>query len=134
MRATLHELTSTAEREHDSPWEPLHVERGFARDIIVPEQGPLGVKIFQEGFGSLRGAIGTPEQIRDMAARYEAAYQQLTAAGLHVHMSSRARIEDNGRTVVVVVVEVVFRLRDKDTNFNTKYGGFVDVGLVVERE
>jgi hypothetical protein len=42
-----------------------------------------------------------------------------------------ARIEDNGRTVVV---EVVFRLRDKDTNFNTKYGGFVDVGLVVERE
>ena len=43
----------------------------------------------------------------------------------------RDRIENNGRTVVV---EVVFRLRDKDQNFNTKYGGFVDVGLVVERE
>lgn len=41
------------------------------------------------------------------------------------------RIEDNDRTVVV---EVVFRLRDKDENFDTKYGGFVDVGLIVERE
>jgi alkanesulfonate monooxygenase SsuD/methylene tetrahydromethanopterin reductase-like flavin-dependent oxidoreductase (luciferase family)/putative sterol carrier protein len=48
-------------------------ERGFARDIIVPEQGPLGVKIFQEGFGSLRGAIGTPEQVRDLCRRYEQA-------------------------------------------------------------
>jgi putative sterol carrier protein len=48
-------------------------ERGFARDIIVPEQGPLGVKIFQEGFGSLRGAIGTPEQVRDLCRRYEEA-------------------------------------------------------------
>jgi alkanesulfonate monooxygenase SsuD/methylene tetrahydromethanopterin reductase-like flavin-dependent oxidoreductase (luciferase family)/putative sterol carrier protein len=48
-------------------------ERGFAREIIVPERGPLGVKIFEEGFGSLRGAIGTPEQIRDLCRRYEAA-------------------------------------------------------------
>ena len=39
----------------------------------MPEQAPLGVKIFQEGFGSLRGAIGTPEQIRDLCRRYEEA-------------------------------------------------------------
>ena len=30
-------------------------------------RAPLGVKIMQEGLGSLRGAIGTPEQIRDLA-------------------------------------------------------------------
>ena len=57
-------------------WEEFQrnrAERGFARDIIVPEEAPLGVKIFQEGFGSLRGAIGTPEQIRDLCRRYEEA-------------------------------------------------------------
>jgi alkanesulfonate monooxygenase SsuD/methylene tetrahydromethanopterin reductase-like flavin-dependent oxidoreductase (luciferase family)/putative sterol carrier protein len=48
-------------------------ERGFARDIITPESAPLGVKIFQEGLGSLRGAIGTPEQVRDLCRRYEEA-------------------------------------------------------------
>jgi alkanesulfonate monooxygenase SsuD/methylene tetrahydromethanopterin reductase-like flavin-dependent oxidoreductase (luciferase family)/putative sterol carrier protein len=57
-------------------WEEFQrnrAERGFARDIIVPEEEPLGVKIFQEGFGSLRGAIGTPAQIRDLCRRYEEA-------------------------------------------------------------
>jgi alkanesulfonate monooxygenase SsuD/methylene tetrahydromethanopterin reductase-like flavin-dependent oxidoreductase (luciferase family) len=48
-------------------------ERGFAREIVTPEQAPLGVKIMQEGLGSLRGAIGTPEQVRDLCRRYEAA-------------------------------------------------------------
>src|SRR3954454_9240469 len=46
---------------------------GFARDIIQPGQGPLGVKILQEGFGSLRGAVGTPDQVRELCARYERA-------------------------------------------------------------
>ena len=31
------------------------------------------MKIFQEGFGSMRGAIGTPDQIRDLCRRYEEA-------------------------------------------------------------
>jgi alkanesulfonate monooxygenase SsuD/methylene tetrahydromethanopterin reductase-like flavin-dependent oxidoreductase (luciferase family)/putative sterol carrier protein len=48
-------------------------EAGFARDIVTPDQAPLGVKIMQQGLGSLRGAIGTPEQIRDLVSRYEAA-------------------------------------------------------------
>src|ERR687884_1996257 len=47
--------------------------RGFAREIIRPDEGPLGVKILQEGFGSLRGAIGTPDQVRELAQRYERA-------------------------------------------------------------
>jgi alkanesulfonate monooxygenase SsuD/methylene tetrahydromethanopterin reductase-like flavin-dependent oxidoreductase (luciferase family)/putative sterol carrier protein len=48
-------------------------EMGFAREIIRAEDAPLGVKLLQEGLGSLRGAIGTPEQIGDLLTRYEAA-------------------------------------------------------------
>jgi len=48
-------------------------EMGFAREIITPDQAPLGVRILQEGLGSLRGAIGTPGQVRDLVRRYEAA-------------------------------------------------------------
>src|SRR5438105_15643118 len=40
-------------------------EAGFSRRVITPDQAPLGIKIMEQGFGSLRGAIGTPEQIRD---------------------------------------------------------------------
>jgi alkanesulfonate monooxygenase SsuD/methylene tetrahydromethanopterin reductase-like flavin-dependent oxidoreductase (luciferase family) len=48
-------------------------EKGFARDVVKPEDAPLAVKIMQHGVGSLRGAIGTPGQIRDLVSRYEAA-------------------------------------------------------------
>src|SRR3954447_11822780 len=47
--------------------------RGFARSIVTPDQAPLGVKLLQEGLGSLRGAIGTPDQIADLCERYERA-------------------------------------------------------------
>src|SRR4051794_8167751 len=47
--------------------------RGFARSIVTPDQAPLGVKLLQEGLGSLRGAIGTPDQVAELCARYEAA-------------------------------------------------------------
>src|SRR3954451_11471498 len=48
-------------------------ERGFARSIVTPDQAALGVKLLQEGLGSLRGAIGTPDQVHDLCRRYEAA-------------------------------------------------------------
>jgi alkanesulfonate monooxygenase SsuD/methylene tetrahydromethanopterin reductase-like flavin-dependent oxidoreductase (luciferase family) len=47
-------------------------ERGFARSLITPDAAPLAVKIMQHGLGSLRGAIGTPEQVLDLCKRYEA--------------------------------------------------------------
>jgi putative sterol carrier protein len=59
-----------------SIWEEFQERRdqmGFARHIVTPDAAPLGVKILQEGLGSLRGAIGTPDQVRDLVARYEAA-------------------------------------------------------------
>jgi len=54
-------------------FERRRAEVGFARHIINADQQPLGVKILEEGFGSLRGAIGTPAQIADLCRRYEAA-------------------------------------------------------------
>jgi alkanesulfonate monooxygenase SsuD/methylene tetrahydromethanopterin reductase-like flavin-dependent oxidoreductase (luciferase family)/putative sterol carrier protein len=48
-------------------------ELGFARRIIIADEAPLGVKLLQQGLGSLRGAIGTPAQIADLIERYQAA-------------------------------------------------------------
>jgi hypothetical protein len=48
-------------------------EVGFARSVINADDGPLGVRVLQHGLGSLRGAIGTPGQIRELVQRYEAA-------------------------------------------------------------
>ena len=48
-------------------------EVGFSRDIVAADDAPLGVRLLQEGIGSLRGAIGSPDQIADLIERYEAA-------------------------------------------------------------
>jgi hypothetical protein len=47
-------------------------QRGFARDLITPDAAPLAVKIMQAGLGSLRGAIGSADQVVDLCRRYEA--------------------------------------------------------------
>jgi putative sterol carrier protein len=54
-------------------WEEFQAKRadyGFAREIINADDGPLGVKILQQGLGSLRGAIGTPDQVVGLVQRY----------------------------------------------------------------
>jgi predicted lipid carrier protein YhbT len=56
-------------------WEEFLENRdatGFARELVRPDEAPLAVKIMQEGLGSLRGAIGTPDQVTDLLRRYEA--------------------------------------------------------------
>jgi alkanesulfonate monooxygenase SsuD/methylene tetrahydromethanopterin reductase-like flavin-dependent oxidoreductase (luciferase family)/putative sterol carrier protein len=55
-------------------WEEFLAKRaeyGFAREIINADEGPLGVKILEQGLGSLRGAIGTPDQLTELIRRYE---------------------------------------------------------------
>ncbi|HWH94469.1 MAG TPA: LLM class flavin-dependent oxidoreductase [Baekduia sp.] len=59
-----------------SIWEEFQARRedvGFARSAITADGRPLGVKILQQGLGSLRGAIGTPAQVRELIGRYEEA-------------------------------------------------------------
>ena len=48
-------------------------KQGFAREIVSATAAPLAVRLLQAGLGSLRGAIGTPAQVTDLIARYEAA-------------------------------------------------------------
>jgi alkanesulfonate monooxygenase SsuD/methylene tetrahydromethanopterin reductase-like flavin-dependent oxidoreductase (luciferase family) len=48
-------------------------EHGFAREIVYASAQPLAVRLLQAGIGSLRGAIGTPAQVCELIARYEAA-------------------------------------------------------------
>jgi alkanesulfonate monooxygenase SsuD/methylene tetrahydromethanopterin reductase-like flavin-dependent oxidoreductase (luciferase family) len=54
-------------------FEQRREQSGFARHIVRPEQAPLGVRLLQQGLGSLRGAIGTPRQVHDLVARYQQA-------------------------------------------------------------
>src|SRR5712692_6023820 len=44
---------------------------GFDRDIASRTGQPLGAQLMEEGLGALRGAIGTPEQIRILLKGYE---------------------------------------------------------------
>jgi len=57
-------------------WEQFleHREQfGFARDLIKPEGEALGMKVLEGALGSMRGAVGTPDQIVELIERYEAA-------------------------------------------------------------
>src|SRR3954447_17421396 len=59
-----------------SIWEEFQARRedtGFARSVIGADAAPLGVKILQQGLGSLRRAIRTPEQTAGLVRPYEAA-------------------------------------------------------------
>jgi alkanesulfonate monooxygenase SsuD/methylene tetrahydromethanopterin reductase-like flavin-dependent oxidoreductase (luciferase family)/putative sterol carrier protein len=57
-------------------WEEFQARRGdvgFARGAIEAAGDALGIKVLEQGLGSLRGAIGTPEQVRELLRRYERA-------------------------------------------------------------
>ena len=59
-----------------SIWDEFLARRedvGFARSAIAADGEPLSVKILNNGLASLRGAIGTPAQVRELIGRYEAA-------------------------------------------------------------
>jgi alkanesulfonate monooxygenase SsuD/methylene tetrahydromethanopterin reductase-like flavin-dependent oxidoreductase (luciferase family)/predicted lipid carrier protein YhbT len=54
-------------------FESYRHERGFARDLIRADRQPLDIKVLQGAVGSLRGAVGTADQVAELCARYEAA-------------------------------------------------------------
>jgi alkanesulfonate monooxygenase SsuD/methylene tetrahydromethanopterin reductase-like flavin-dependent oxidoreductase (luciferase family)/putative sterol carrier protein len=59
-----------------SIWDEFLARRedvGFARSAITADGAPLSVKILNNGLASLRGAIGTPAQVRELIGRYEQA-------------------------------------------------------------
>ena len=57
-------------------WEEFAARRatvGFAREPITADAEPLGVRVLRGGSSSLRGAVGTPAQVRELVAAYVAA-------------------------------------------------------------
>ncbi|MBV8979902.1 MAG: LLM class flavin-dependent oxidoreductase [Acidimicrobiia bacterium] len=57
-------------------WDEFQEKRslfGFDRDIAAQTGDNLAAQMVQQGTGSLRGAVGTPDQVRDLIGRYEAA-------------------------------------------------------------
>lgn len=57
-------------------WEEFQAKRdmfGFSRPVAAQTGQPLGAQLFSEGLGALRGAIGTPDQVRELLLRYQQA-------------------------------------------------------------
>jgi alkanesulfonate monooxygenase SsuD/methylene tetrahydromethanopterin reductase-like flavin-dependent oxidoreductase (luciferase family)/putative sterol carrier protein len=55
-------------------WEEFQQKRsryGLDPGIVRAENAPLSVNLLQQGTGSMRGAVGTPDQIADLLERYE---------------------------------------------------------------
>jgi alkanesulfonate monooxygenase SsuD/methylene tetrahydromethanopterin reductase-like flavin-dependent oxidoreductase (luciferase family) len=88
-------------------WEEFRARRdevGFAREIVTADQAPLGVRLLQQGLGSLRGAIGTPGQVRDLMARYrEAGVDEVILVG----QAGRNRHEDICASIELFGAEVL---------------------------
>jgi alkanesulfonate monooxygenase SsuD/methylene tetrahydromethanopterin reductase-like flavin-dependent oxidoreductase (luciferase family)/putative sterol carrier protein len=105
-------------------------EMGFARSIIRPDQGRLGVKILEEGFGSLRGAIGTPDQVRDLVRRYDAAGVDqmifVLQAGTNRHEHIMEAIELFGTEVLPEFAE---RADEADRAKDARLAGAVEAAL-----
>jgi alkanesulfonate monooxygenase SsuD/methylene tetrahydromethanopterin reductase-like flavin-dependent oxidoreductase (luciferase family) len=54
-------------------WDEFEEKRelfGFSRPVASQLGKPLGAQMFESGLGALRGAIGTPEQIRELLRGY----------------------------------------------------------------
>jgi alkanesulfonate monooxygenase SsuD/methylene tetrahydromethanopterin reductase-like flavin-dependent oxidoreductase (luciferase family) len=55
-------------------WEDFQKNRdrfGFNREIAAQTNQPLGAQLYEQGLGALRGAVGTPDQIRHLLRAYE---------------------------------------------------------------
>jgi alkanesulfonate monooxygenase SsuD/methylene tetrahydromethanopterin reductase-like flavin-dependent oxidoreductase (luciferase family) len=55
-------------------WEEFQQRRdlfGYRRETAAQTGQVLGAQLFEQGFGSLRGAIGTPDQVRTLLRTYE---------------------------------------------------------------
>ncbi len=84
-------------------------EHGFAREIVQADAQPLAVRLLEAGMGSLRGAIGTPGQVTDLIARYEAAGVDQV---MFVLQAGNNRHEDICESIELFAREVLPRFAD----------------------
>jgi alkanesulfonate monooxygenase SsuD/methylene tetrahydromethanopterin reductase-like flavin-dependent oxidoreductase (luciferase family) len=71
-----HYLFGTHRPGRTDIWQEFQDKRdlfGYRRQPAAQTGQTLGAQLFEEGFGSLRGAIGTPDQVRQLLRGYEEA-------------------------------------------------------------
>src|SRR3954451_11161058 len=95
-----------------SEYEQRRTEQGFDPAAVAAatvNQDRLGAKVVEEGTAGLRGAVGTPDQVRDYLRRYEEAGVDqviLTAqAGKNRHEHIMESLELFGREVLPEFIE-----------------------------
>lgn len=83
---------------------------GFSREIAGRTGEVLGAQLSEQGVGSLRGAVGTPEQIRELVRRYEeVGVDQL----IFVSQAGRNRHEDICESLELFAKEVMGEFHDR---------------------
>ncbi len=93
-------------------WEEFQERRslfGFDRDVAAQTGGQLGARLFEQGLGSLRGAVGTPAQVRDLLKGYEEAGVDQV---IFVSQSGRTRHEHICESLELFAEQVMPELHD----------------------
>jgi alkanesulfonate monooxygenase SsuD/methylene tetrahydromethanopterin reductase-like flavin-dependent oxidoreductase (luciferase family) len=101
-------------------WEEFQQRRsqfGFDRKIAAKTGTQLGAQIMERGLGSLRGAIGTPEQIRNLIKRYEEiGVDQL----IFVSQAGKNRHEDICESLELFCKKVMPEFKDRAEKLEAK--------------
>jgi alkanesulfonate monooxygenase SsuD/methylene tetrahydromethanopterin reductase-like flavin-dependent oxidoreductase (luciferase family) len=83
---------------------------GFSRRVASKTGEVLGAQLMEQGLGSLRGAIGTPDQVRELIRRYEeAGVDQL----IFVSQAGCNRHEDVCESLELFASEVMPEFKDR---------------------
>ena len=114
-------------------WEDFQQNRsnwGFSKEIASQTGQPLGAKLYEHGLGSLRGAVGTPEQLRELIRGYESAgVDQL----IFVSQAGRNRHEDICESLELFATEVMPEFQDREDERETqkaeRLAGAIDAAL-----
>src|ERR1700728_4712778 len=89
---------------------------GFSRPVAARTGEVLGAQLIEQGLGSLRGAIGTPDQIRQLVRRYEeAGVDQL----IFISQAGRNRHEDICESLGLFAREVMGEVHDRAEEVET---------------
>jgi hypothetical protein len=94
-------------------WQEFEQNRelfGFSRAVAARTGQQLGAQLMEQGLGSLRGAVGTPEQIRELVRSYErAGVDQL----IFVSQAGRNRHEHVCESLELFAREVMPEFHDR---------------------
>ena len=95
-------------------WEEFEENRdlfGYNRAVAAQTDQVLGAQLFEQGLGSLRGAVGTPDQIRDPVRHYESVgFYQL----IFISQAGRNKHEDICESLKLFGTEVLPEFQDRD--------------------